>query len=534
MATFAYNIAQPELPLTPRVAPVGVPRPQVPFVNPGGNITLGEFVGGGARPNMYGVYDPAGAANLRSVLPYASALGEEAEFARDMASPSGVKSFTQSLRSNPLLPGTTGYGPPNPYRPGQYSLRDVQNAQRFGLPAPSNTPSAASSSLAIRPNTAPSVVEPMPGGAPAMKPAQVLNVRTIPGTGGASAAPMLEAGGAGRAAGVGSRLAGMGSMVGKALPFVGDVLQGVAYGMDPNSNASTMGRIGRGVVAGLGSLGGRLAGAAGGTLVAPGVGTAVGSVGGSIGGAAGAAQLYDSLMESAPAAPAPLTAADKGMNLPTPAENQAYFRQKAAEVEATDPRKAAAFNLTAARATDPRQVNPETRAAAEAVSQGADKAASQSGAFQGPSAEEKARFRKQTGTPYDPNSITDKLNLERMRAGEQTFTSKQSREYRRANPSYRPGQYSSGGSMAVSPQTPAASSVRAPIAPMAPTPNMTLEQRGLARTVSVSDPVMGVTRNTSPRPTPAQTGAAIRDDYYRRIRESRATNPHSRVRYAGQ
>lgn len=486
MATFAYNIAQPELPLTPRVAPVGVPRPQVPFVNPGGNITLGEFVGGGARPNMYGVYDPAGAANVRAALPAQAA-----------------------------------------YTPGQYGggsmgMRPMPTAALgAGDPMP----------LAVRPNAAPTTT---PSAAPAMKPAQVLNVRTIPGTGGASAAPMLEAGGAGRAAGVGSRLAGMGSMVGKALPFVGDVLQGVAYGMDPNSNASTMGRIGRGVVAGLGSLGGRLAGAAGGTLVAPGVGTAVGSVGGSIGGAAGAAQLYDSLMESAPAAPAPLTAADKGMNLPTPAENQAYFRQKAAEVEATDPRKAAAFNLTAARATDPRQVNPETRAAAEAVSQGADKAASQSGAFQGPSAEEKARFRKQTGTPYDPNSITDKLNLERMRAGEQTFTSKQSREYRRANPSYRPGQYSSGGSMAVSPQTPAASSVRAPIAPMAPTPNMTLEQRGLARTVSVSDPVMGVTRNTSPRPTPAQTGAAIRDDYYRRIRESRATNPHSRVRYAGQ
>lgn len=519
MATFAYNIAQPELPLTPRVAPVGVPRPQVPFVNPGGNITLGEFVGGGARPNMYGVYDPAGAANVRAALPYqAMATGQL------NLGPEAVQRYGYGYWDS-----KTGFGPqprPSGYTPGQYGggsmgMRPMPTAALgAGDPMP----------LAVRPNAAPTTT---PSAAPAMKPAQVLNVRTIPGTGGASAAPMLEAGGAGRAAGVGSRLAGMGSMVGKALPFVGDVLQGVAYGMDPNSNASTMGRIGRGVVAGLGSLGGRLAGAAGGTLVAPGVGTAVGSVGGSIGGAAGAAQLYDSLMESAPAAPAPLTAADKGMNLPTPAENQAYFRQKAAEVEATDPRKAAAFNLTAARATDPRQVNPETRAAAEAVSQGADKAASQSGAFQGPSAEEKARFRKQTGTPYDPNSITDKLNLERMRAGEQTFTSKQSREYRRANPSYRPGQYSSGGSMAVSPQTPAAPAATTRQT-TAPTPNMTLEQRGLARTVSVSDPVMGVTRNTSPRPTPAQTGAAIRDDYYRRIRESRATNPHSRVRYAGQ
>jgi hypothetical protein len=71
----------------------------------------------------------------------------------------------------------------------------------------------------------------------------------------------------------------------------------------------------------------------------------------------------------------------------------------------------------------------------------ATKPAAPKGEFQGPSDEEMARFRKQTGTPYDPKSVTDKLNLERMRAGEQTFTSKQSREFRKSNPTYRPGQY---------------------------------------------------------------------------------------------
>jgi hypothetical protein len=143
--------------------------------------------------------------------------------------------------------------------------------------------------------------------------------------------------------------------------------------------------------------------------------------------------------------------------------------------------------------------------------------------FQGPSAEEMARFRTETGTPFDPKSINDKLNMDRMRAGEDTFNSKQANAYRASNPNYRPGQYSSSGSAAGSPQAPAAPAAQAPSAPAAPAPNLTLEQRGLARTVSSLDPATGeVTRNTSPRPTPAQMGAAARADYYQRYRNSRS------------
>jgi len=61
--------------------------------------------------------------------------------------------------------------------------------------------------------------------------------------------------------------------------------------------------------------------------------------------------------------------------------------------------------------------------------------------FTGPTSEEMAAFRKQTGTAYNPKSINDKLSLERMRGGEETFDSKQANAYRAANPNYRPGMY---------------------------------------------------------------------------------------------
>lgn len=411
MATeFSYNLAQPELPLRPQ------PVARAPYVNPGGNITLGEFNAGGARPNTYGLYDPRGAANLRTVLPV------QANYLNNFPAPAPGSPADQIVRNPNFQPSDSmrgAFGQQPGYRPGQYTPPATVS------PAAAPAPTGGNSALAVRPNAAPANVPPA---APAMKAADVLNVRTIPGTGGASAVPMLEAGGAGRAAGIGSKLLGAASTVGKALPFVGDVLQGAAYGMDPNSNASTMGRIGRGVVAGLGSLGGRLAGAAGGTLVAPGVGTAVGSVGGSIGGAAGAASLYDALTEPQ-----------------TEPVNEAAEFQKRMDMRTGDSPEARAARAqeTPAQRTERAEVaRRETKANYPSLFP--EKAAASKGEFQGPSAEEKARFRKQTGTPYDPKSITDKLNLERMRAGEQTFTSKQSREYRRANPSYRPGQYVKG------------------------------------------------------------------------------------------
>jgi hypothetical protein len=64
--------------------------------------------------------------------------------------------------------------------------------------------------------------------------------------------------------------------------------------------------------------------------------------------------------------------------------------------------------------------------------------------FQMPSQEEMARFRKETGTRFNPKSINDKLSLERMRGGEQTFDSKQANAYRATHKDYRPGMYTKG------------------------------------------------------------------------------------------
>jgi glucose/arabinose dehydrogenase len=64
--------------------------------------------------------------------------------------------------------------------------------------------------------------------------------------------------------------------------------------------------------------------------------------------------------------------------------------------------------------------------------------------FQMPSAEEMAAFRKQTGTAFNAKSINDKLSLERMRGGEETFDSKQANAYRAAHKDYRPGMYTKG------------------------------------------------------------------------------------------
>lgn len=275
------------------------------------------------------------------------------------------------------------------YTPGQFS----RGSSALALPAP-----AAPDLNAVRP----SVVAPT------------------------GAAPMASAGG------VGSRLMGAAGMVGKAVPFIGDAIQAAAYGMDPNSNASTMGRIGRGVAAGLGSFGGRVGGGIAGTAVAPGVGTAVGSVGGSIAGAAGGAALYDSVFGEPEVAPRDEAAEfQKRMDMRTGDSPEA----RAARAQET-PAQRIERGEVARRETKANY--PSLFAEKEAAPA---KPAAPKGEFKGPSDDEMARFRKQTGTPYDPKSITDKLNLERMRAGEQTFTSKQSREFRKANPTYRPGQY---------------------------------------------------------------------------------------------
>jgi GH24 family phage-related lysozyme (muramidase) len=75
----------------------------------------------------------------------------------------------------------------------------------------------------------------------------------------------------------------------KALPFVGDVIQGIEYGYETGS-------VGRGIAAATGSLGGRLAGGAAGTAVGGPVGGFLGEIEGGTLGAAGGARAYDNGM----------------------------------------------------------------------------------------------------------------------------------------------------------------------------------------------------------------------------------------------
>lgn len=347
-------------------------------VQPGGVITAGEFNAGGARPNTYGLYDPRGAANVRAA---GQAMGQAYQ---------------------------------GGYVPGQYTgSMSVPAAAAPAAPAPPTFPNQAG----VRPSViAPNDLAPAASNAAANS---------------------------GRAAGVGSKLLGaaqtmtrMGSM---ATPFLGDVAQGVIYGAEKGS-------VGRGLMAGLGSFTGRTIGASAGRLGGP-VTAAAGNVTGSFAGGYGGAKLYDALTESQAEPVNEAAEFQKRMDMRTGDSPELRERRTTGNLSGRGQQTARELDVQrdtrtnypsyfepAASRLDPVVMKDQSPAQAPA---GANKASD----FQGPSAEEKARFRKQTGTPYDPKSITDKLNLERMRAGEQTFTSKQSREYRRSNPSYRPGQY---------------------------------------------------------------------------------------------
>jgi len=61
------------------------------------------------------------------------------------------------------------------------------------------------------------------------------------------------------------------------------------------------------------------------------------------------------------------------------------------------------------------------------------------GTYTPPSQDELTKFRRETGTNFNPNSVNDKLSLQRMRQGQETFNSKQANTYRKANPSWKPG-----------------------------------------------------------------------------------------------
>jgi hypothetical protein len=174
-------------------------------------------------------------------------------------------------------------------KPGQLATRNVQ----------STLPNEPDRTLALRGER--SIVPP----APPEPPITTLALRESPGP----LAVIPEEAAQTALSGGGGLTKILKGPVGKTLPFIGDAIQGIGYGIEGHS-------VGRGIAAGVGSFLGRVAGGAAGTAVAPGVGTTVGSVVGSTGGAYGGAKLYDNYIgtpkpqPSAPVAAAPEPAAE--------------------------------------------------------------------------------------------------------------------------------------------------------------------------------------------------------------------------------
>jgi hypothetical protein len=59
-------------------------------------------------------------------------------------------------------------------------------------------------------------------------------------------------------------------------------------------------------------------------------------------------------------------------------------------------------------------------------------------AFVSPTANELTKFRKETGTNFNPSSRNDKLGMSLMRKGKPTLNTKQANAYRKANPNWTP------------------------------------------------------------------------------------------------
>jgi len=75
----------------------------------------------------------------------------------------------------------------------------------------------------------------------------------------------------------------------------------------------------------------------------------------------------------------------------------------------------------AAAPVQPQQVAPKTPAA-----------------FVTPNANELAKFRKETGTNFNPSSRNDKLSMSLLRKGKSTLNTQQANAYRKANPNWTP------------------------------------------------------------------------------------------------
>jgi hypothetical protein len=390
-------------------APASAPARLTSFVNPGGQITSGEFFAGGAPAKMYPMFDPKGGGNISSV----------------MENP-GIQAFRQG------------------YNPGQYTAGMAEARGPLALRPTSTLAAAPEAALAAAPEAG--------AGARA-----ATTIFPKPIAGAASESPLLL--------GAGKATATTGGVLSKSLPFLGDALQGAAYGYEGKS-------VGRGVAAGLGSLGGRTVGAGLGTLTAPVTGpfgTITGQLGGSMVGAYGAAKLYDKVTGT------PLTAADGYLGEePIPVETPeaslaraagtapalADARRRAAqtgydgdisrakEIQDFQTRRAAQsgrpedYRRAGMEPAIPAAATPSNAVPKQAAPSAPSAPTAKPAQFQMPTADEMARFRKETGTPFNPKSINDKLSLDRMRAGEETFDSKQANAYRKANPGYRPGQYS--------------------------------------------------------------------------------------------
>lgn len=281
----------------------------------------------------------------------------------------------------------------------------------------------------------------------------------------APAAAAAEGGGAGLLGKAGAFLRGP---VGKALPFVGDVAQGIGYGME--GEGSALNKIGRGTAAALGSFGGRVTGAIAGAPLG-GLGSIPGEIAGSAGGAYGAAKLYDAVtggghpQQAAPSRPAQARGFSVGdINVGNPGAGKAPIQSPAEPLRVgditvgnpgagrpqlpSDSFKVGDITVGYPNGNAPAPTGDAIKAGAMSVEKPAPggladgPSPAPKAEFTGPTQEEMAAFRKQTGTRFNPLSVNDKLSLERMRAGEETFDSRQANEWRKAHQGYRPGMYS--------------------------------------------------------------------------------------------
>lgn len=153
----------------------------------------------------------------------------------------------------------------------------------------------------------------------------------------------------------------------------------------------------------------------------------------------------------APAAPAPTPtpAVTTTPQAPITAPDSQSAEEKAKsmmDASGNSPKVVAPIPQPAAAPVAPKPVSatptptpaPEQKAPAPAPTQPRQTAPKAPAAFVSPTANELTKFRKETGTNFNPSSRNDKLSMSLMRKGKPTLNTKQANAYRKANPNWTP------------------------------------------------------------------------------------------------